>query len=134
MEDGCRPVFHRPSDKGISDMGFKFFVEHSRAMGSAKLAITFQDGVDGARTFVQPFTMKAFERHHAVPEAEAYALTDPFYDGNVRDFLQAAADAAWEIGIRPSQAKDMTSEVAAVRYHLEDMRKLALGCNDGAAK
>jgi len=43
----------------------------------------------------------------------------------VESFLQAALDCAWDLGLRPKGAKDMTNELAAVRYHLEDMRKLA---------
>lgn len=45
---------------------------------------------------------------------------------DVRSFLQACADAAWEIGIRPAQLADHSSELKATKYHLEDMRRLAL--------
>jgi hypothetical protein len=45
--------------------------------------------------------------------------------GDVDQFLQAALDCAWERGMRPTGFKDFTNEIAAVRYHLEDMRKLA---------
>ena len=45
--------------------------------------------------------------------------------GSVTDFLQAASDTAWELGMRPKHFKDFTNELAAVRYHLEDMRLLA---------
>ena len=41
-------------------------------------------------------------------------------------FLQAMLDVAWEAGLRPASFKDHTNELTAVRYHLEDMRKLAL--------
>jgi hypothetical protein len=34
-------------------------------------------------------------------------------------------DAAWEIGLRPAGYADVANEIAAVRYHLEDMRVLA---------
>lgn len=113
-------------------MGFKFFVEHSRATGCAKLAIVQDGGSGRSRAFVQTLELKSFEDHVAIPQNEAYALVDDCYDGVVMDFLQAAADAAWEQGIRPSQSKDMTNEVAAVRYHLEDMRKIALGAANSA--
>lgn len=42
-----------------------------------------------------------------------------------REFLQAICNAAWEIGIKPSQIEDQRNELNAVRYHLEDMRTLA---------
>lgn len=114
-------------------MGFKFYVEQSRATGAVKLAIRHDAGHGAVSAFVQRFVLKSFDRYTAVPDDETFALVDQFGDGDVQDFLQAAADAAWEIGIRPAGAKDMTSEVAAVRYHLEDMRRLALPVQ-GAAK
>lgn len=45
--------------------------------------------------------------------------------GDVTGFLQAALDAAWEQGLRPTTYADHTNELKAVRYHLEDMRLLA---------
>lgn len=47
--------------------------------------------------------------------------------GDVDGFLQAALDEAWRIGLPPSDQAhaDHTNELAAVRYHLEDMRALA---------
>jgi len=30
----------------------------------------------------------------------------------------------WDAGIRPAHARDINPEVAAIKYHLEDMRKL----------
>lgn len=45
--------------------------------------------------------------------------------GDVNGFLQAALDAAWELGMRPTAYADHTNELKAVRYHLEDMRTLA---------
>lgn len=45
--------------------------------------------------------------------------------GDVTGFLQAALEAAWDLGMRPRAYADHTSELKAVRYHLEDMRSLA---------
>lgn len=45
--------------------------------------------------------------------------------GDVTGFLQAAMDAAWELGLRPRGFADYSNEINAVRYHLEDMRALA---------
>lgn len=45
--------------------------------------------------------------------------------GDVTGFLQAAMDCAWEKGLRPKAFKDTQNELIAVRYHLEDMRKMA---------
>lgn len=39
-------------------------------------------------------------------------------------FLQAALDHAWEIGLRPRGFLDVPNQVAAMRNHLNDMRAL----------
>ena len=54
--------------------------------------------------------------------------TPPTMKGSWREihqFLQAAANLAWEQGIKPSGFESHQSELTAVRYHLEDMRLLA---------
>ena len=46
----------------------------------------------------------------------------------IHGLLQGALDFAWAQGMRPTDWKppsDATAELAAVRYHLEDMRVLA---------
>ncbi len=40
------------------------------------------------------------------------------------DFLRAVFDACWQAGMRPEKFEDNSSEIASIRYHLEDMRKL----------
>lgn len=90
-----------------------------------------QEREDGSRAFLQPLTWKLEDDGLAIPREEAFALSDAFGRRNVRSFLQAMMDAAWEIGLRPAQAKDQTDELKAVRYHLEDMRALALKTEGG---
>lgn len=46
--------------------------------------------------------------------------------GDVSGFLQAALQAAWDLGMRPQGFADHKNELTAVRYHLEDMRTLAM--------
>ena len=60
------------------------------------------------------------------PEASAFMDDSKHKLPEVRAFLQAMSDAAWEIGIKPKQIADHSSELKATKYHLEDMRKLAL--------
>lgn len=43
----------------------------------------------------------------------------------VKPFMQAIMNEAWEHGMRPTGFKDVQNETVAIRYHLEDMRKLA---------
>lgn len=50
--------------------------------------------------------------------------------GDVTGFLQAALDVAWAAGMRPKGIAEAASELSAVRYHLEDMRTLALKKGD----
>lgn len=104
---------------------FKTHLEYSLGIGGQKLAIMQVDHRE--RTFVQPFTLKTFPAHVAVPDNELFCLQDkPWGEETVKNFLQAMMDQAWEIGLRPKGLKDQTGELAAVRYHLEDMRRLAL--------
>lgn len=41
-----------------------------------------------------------------------------------RAFMQAVTDAAWSFGIRPKDQRDDKPVLDALKYHLEDMRKL----------
>jgi hypothetical protein len=74
------------------------------------------------RFVVAPFEFK---------EVDGFAKNEPAFvdDYNaVADgisLLQAIVDACWEAGIKPKKIHAHESEMAAVRYHLEDMRKLA---------
>lgn len=104
---------------------FKTHLEYSLGLPGNKLAI-MQVDENRTRTFVQPFELKAFPARVAVPDENLFCIRDQFDDGTVANFLQAMMDAAWEMGLRPKGMKDQRDELAAVRYHLEDMRRLAL--------
>ena len=106
-------------------MDFKFHVQRSFASSETKLAISVKDSPT-SRAFVQPLVLHSFSNMTVVPEEELWALVDKFDDDSIRSFLQAAVDVAWDMGIRPAHAQDSTNELSAVRYHLEDMRKLVL--------
>jgi hypothetical protein len=56
---------------------------------------------------------------------DAAGWTSEGVGGDSRGFLQCIMDAAWELGLRPKRLAEHQSELAAVRFHLEDMRKLA---------
>lgn len=103
---------------------YKFHHEYSISLNSHSLAI-MRKQYDGTRVFLQPFVWKAYAQNTFVPPEEAFAIDGQFGNDDVRQFLQAAMDAAWDMGLRPTQAKDRSDELASVRYHLEDMRKLA---------
>lgn len=107
-------------------MQFRIHHEYSIATDTRSLAIIATER--HGRGFAQPFVFKFYPQGTAGPSPEeAFALTDSWGDDGdvVRPFLQACMDAAWDIGIRPTQAQDQRDELKAVRYHLEDMRALA---------
>jgi hypothetical protein len=63
-----------------------------------------------------------------MPEGEWSGL--PFLSSGQEDrcgamaVLQAMVDLGHRLGLTPSGTEDRTAEVSALRYHLEDMRKL----------
>lgn len=80
----------------------------------------------GQRWAVDPLTLTKQARTGAKPMMSA--TRSDREDGigdDIDGFLQAALELAWEIGLRPQGYADPTNELGAVRYHLEDMRKLA---------
>ncbi len=72
------------------------------------------------RGVVRKIEMERLARHGVI----APISDQPIPMQEVEDFLRAALDAAWELGLRPTGFKDHTNELTAVRYHLEDMRVL----------
>lgn len=52
-------------------------------------------------------------------------VTKPTLSGrDGRDFLQAALNCAWELGLRPPGLEHTTETIAATARHLEDMRAI----------
>lgn len=108
--------------------GWKVFIEHTPWNGdSHKLHMihSFQ----GKRSAVTNFTLDEITSGQITPCAEIFPVEDK-QDG-VTSLLQAMIDAAWEAGFRPRGHEDHNSELTATRYHLEDMRTLALRGSDG---
>lgn len=106
---------------------WKIFVDKQPWNGSQRLFMVVA-GPMGARSYVGPLTLKTHDPGAAVPFDDA-TLSETMENredgvGDVTGFLQAALDAAWEHGLRPTGFADHTNELAAVRYHLEDMREL----------
>ncbi len=109
---------------------WRFWVEERPWSGVPRklFAVRSTGGARSAREHVHSIV--------AAPIGESEAIDVPLLEetreeqqdgvGDVTQFLQAAMDAGWEMGLRPAAAKDHTNEQAAVRYHLEDMRALAL--------
>lgn len=67
-----------------------------------------------------------------LPCPEGEFSGDPFSTGSAREpglgpmaIIQAFVNLGHSLGMTPKGAEDRSAEVAALRYHLEDMRKLA---------
>jgi hypothetical protein len=79
------------------------------------------DHGNGRYAVVEPFIMRAFDDSPINPEP-----TIRGQEGN--EFLQAALEHAWEIGLRPKNWRvETTEQVAAMTNHLQDMRALVFG-------
>lgn len=76
----------------------------------------------GTVGLVHPFTLTTYKEGMV---ADKPTMSDETIRGDVDQFLQAAMDCAWSLGMRPRGFEDHTNELAAVRFHLDDMRKLA---------
>jgi len=90
-------------------------------MGAAHELFIIKEEPDGSRAAIVDYTLTKLGRHGT--DVTLGDSPKPLYDDG--SFLQAMLDAAWEAGFRPKDFKDHTNEFTAVRYHLEDMRKLA---------
>ena len=88
--------------------------------GEPDLRLGFKD-FDGSYSVVQPFTFKTYRVGDYIDAVTIPAGTSKY---NPNDFLQACVDHAADIGIFPTTKAAPTKEIEALRYHLEDMRKL----------
>jgi hypothetical protein len=101
---------------------WKFYLDRRDWGYREQLMIVRDDPMGNGRGFVLP--LQLFKVEDGLAEYDG----QPSYEGrgdDVTGFLQAALEAAWDRGLRPTGFADFKNEIAAVRYHLEDMRKLA---------
>ncbi len=96
-----------------------FFVQYMPEYAGHRLAMVVENG--NVRSIVTKVELEEVPRHGV----SSVGADQPIPMGQVEGFLQAAMDAAWGLGLRPTGFKDHTNELTAVRYHLEDMRLLA---------
>lgn len=113
--------------------GWKFYTHDVLWRGDTDLHVLFEDW-NGDRKLLKPAVLEPMKKLVFGEEdkpflSQTYAAVEDNC-GDVNQFLQAALDCAWERGMRPKGYADTekvnTSELTAVRYHLEDMRNLAL--------
>lgn len=77
----------------------------------------------GEKTFVA----KAVEFEEQEPQT--YCTTGPAATVD-REEMQGLFNALWHAGFRPQRLEDSAAALDAVKYHLEDMRKLVFATND----
>ena len=82
------------------------------------------DHASGRFSVVTNMILETQEENSFLPEDKATLDDGKMIGPDVRSFLQACADAAWEIGVRPAQMDSESNELKATKYHLEDMRAL----------
>lgn len=110
--------------------GWRFFLREVPWRGDRDLFV-MHESWDGKRAMLTSAVMQSLERGNGIREEDKPFLGQTVEEqqdgvGDVDNFLQAAMDAAWDAGMRPRNFKDRTDELSSVRYHLEDMRKMAL--------
>lgn len=79
-------------------------------------AISIRLAVKGESGFAvaMPLTMQVIEPGSLIQPAFTLPL----------DAAQRLMDELWQAGVKPSQSIGSTGQVEAIKYHLEDMRKL----------
>lgn len=103
--------------------GWQFVEHYDPGLDELQLHLRLVDH-SGTRWAVEPFVFTNV-REAARRIAPSLSTGPGETAADINGFLQAALDAAWERGLRPAGYADHKNELTAVRYHLEDMRKLA---------
>lgn len=82
--------------------------------------------IQGPKTELQ---LQAYLREEGPPFKPPQPLIAASMDGpsNAIQFLQLMLDLGWKAGLRPSGHVEKSDELVAVRYHLEDLRRLVPG-------
>lgn len=101
-------------------------IEHTWFDDSYQL-FAWRETRDGKRHFAHGFRFGDTDPEDTFPRQAPRPLVVDYRENrqdNVRSFMQAVLDAAWELGLRPAGFKEHETELKATRYHLEDMRRL----------
>ena len=115
------------------------FIEDKPWLDERALWLYKRSPFENTRSYAVEIKMVSVPINEQRPETVVPFLSDDRVTttdggGDVNDFLQAIVDEAWRIGIRPNGLEDTKSEIAAIRYHLDDMRKIALHKTVGLGK
>lgn len=72
----------------------------------------------GVYQYIEPFSVRHIDKN------ELHSVSIPVVAHFEREDLVQLMDELWEMGIRPSNGECSVGEIGALKYHLEDMRKL----------
>lgn len=107
---------------------WKAYIDTKDWQGTRDLYITGL-GLSNQRIVIEPLIMTDSPYGKLIDKPTLSETREEVEDNcsPVAGILQAMLDAAWKLGMRPEgyDVKDSNAEIAAIRYHLEDMRLLA---------
>lgn len=101
--------------------GWNVILRYDEAFRRVNLWL-IKKNADGSEVVVQPVDLTM--THNLEPGIETPAPTMRFDGAEAHQFLQGLVEGLVAAGYRPDELKAQDKELEAVRYHLEDMRKL----------
>lgn len=102
-------------------MKIKVYLDYERHLNAVSMWIV---GIkeNGNRVFVKPVDMTFEEVEEGAYREPTFRFDRHFAD----EFLESLAGELINMGYRPDELKAKEGELTATKYHLEDMRKIAL--------
>lgn len=105
----------------------KFFATTDVFNGQTKVGIRVGAHRPGAQSVVLPIEFQTIETGQQLP----YFIDGPQpYEGGYdfgAEFLRAALNCAWDMGLRPDGFNDTRESMKATNAHLQDFRAIAFG-------
>jgi hypothetical protein len=101
----------------------KIFISQNEWADSYNIYIT-EEGYDGKRLVASPMEFKFVPLKENEVNEPSIKISRVF--GKETNFLQALSDALAKCGYKPKAVEENEGELKATKYHLEDMRKIAL--------
>lgn len=103
---------------------FNVNIQHDFCTMQKRIFVSRKVGKD--REFLTGGKWKKVEAGLFNVDSDFFKADSPEFDA----FIQALVDEAWNAGYRPKEHVGVGSELAATKYHLEDMRNLTQGIFD----
>jgi len=101
----------------MEQMAWKVYIETEDFNFRARLLVGNKSDDGSIEAIVGPVTIHRFQPHESAKDAHFLDMPSD----EMRQFLQAIVDAAWDFGVR---ASEYAQHSGAQQKHLADMRKL----------